>query len=264
MRDDNSPNLNVRQQSDLVDGDRTKYVMDWPYMIILRHDGLLHEIIEGRMRGKPTTGSRRIQMRHDLANDGGSVCCKKKIGLTTLQTRRARDNMIEVYKIMTGKDKIDKEQLFPLADSNYGPRGHSLKIRKDRSNLDIRKHFFSQRVVNAWNKLPQHVVDAPSVNSFKTGWTTSGKIWTLQTALLNKSIIVQVQVQVHVQIKRAADVNKNLCGRDGRTICGPQCVPKSTSVTLAVDEKTLPMATITARTDRQTDRQSATQYAAPS
>jgi len=38
------------------------------------------------------------------------------------------------------------------------------------------------------------------------------------------------------------------------------CVPKSTSVTLAVDERTLPMATITGRTDRQ----SATQYAAPS
>ena len=35
----------------------------------------------------------------------------------------------------------------------------------------------------------------------------------------------------------------------------PQCVLKSTSVTLAVDEKTLPMATITGRTDRQTDRQ---------
>ena len=50
-------------------------------------------------------------------------------------------------------------------------------------------------------------------------------------------------------------INKNLCGRDGRTICGPQCVPKSTSVTLAVDEKTLPMATITGRTDKQTDGQ---------
>ena len=69
--------------------------------------------------------------------------------------------------IMTGKISIKAEQFFPLADSNYGLRRHSLKIRKDRSNLDIRKHFFSQRVVNAWNKLPQHVVDAPSVNSFK-------------------------------------------------------------------------------------------------
>ena len=37
----------------------------------------------------------------------------KKIGLTTLQTRKARGDMIEVYKIMTGKDKIDKEQFFP-------------------------------------------------------------------------------------------------------------------------------------------------------
>jgi len=64
--------------------------------------------------------------------------------------------MIQAYKIMTGKDKIDREQFFQLADSNYGLRGHSLKIQKDRPNLDIRKHFFSQRVVNAWNKLPQH------------------------------------------------------------------------------------------------------------
>ena len=83
--------------------------------------------------------------------------------------------MIEVYKIMTGKDKLVREQFFPLTDSNYGLRGHSLKIRKDRSNLDIRKHFFSQRVVNAWNKLPQHVVDAPSVNSFKNRQDNLGK-----------------------------------------------------------------------------------------
>jgi len=38
-------------------------------------------------------------------------------------------------------------------------------------------------------------------------------------------------------------------------ICGPQCVPKSAFVTLAVDETTLPMATITGRTERQMDRQ---------
>jgi len=43
---------------------------------ILRHDGLLHETTEGRMRGKPTKG-RRIQMLHDLANDGGFVALKR-------------------------------------------------------------------------------------------------------------------------------------------------------------------------------------------
>jgi len=91
----------------------------------------------------------------------------KKLGLMTLQIKRVRGDMIQVYKIMTGKDKIDREQLFQLADSNYALRGHSLKIRKDRRHLDIRKHFSRKRVVNTWNKLPQHVVDAPSVNSFK-------------------------------------------------------------------------------------------------
>ena len=42
----------------------------------LRQDGLLHEITECRMRGKPTRG-RKIQMLHDFANDGGFVALKR-------------------------------------------------------------------------------------------------------------------------------------------------------------------------------------------
>jgi len=37
----------------------------------------LHEITEGRTRGKPTRGRRRIQMLHDLANDSGHVALKQ-------------------------------------------------------------------------------------------------------------------------------------------------------------------------------------------
>jgi len=44
---------------------------------VSRHDGLLHEITKGRMRGKPTRGRRRIQMIHYLANDGGFVALKR-------------------------------------------------------------------------------------------------------------------------------------------------------------------------------------------
>jgi len=36
-------------------------------------------ITEGRMRGKQTTGRRRIQMLHDLANDGGCVALKREL-----------------------------------------------------------------------------------------------------------------------------------------------------------------------------------------
>ena len=44
---------------------------------VLRSNGLMHEIIEGRMKGKPTRGRRRIQMLRDLANDGGFTALKR-------------------------------------------------------------------------------------------------------------------------------------------------------------------------------------------
>ena len=46
-------------------------------------------------------------------------------------------------------------------------RGHSLKLLKKRCNGELRRNFFSQRVVDVWNGLPQYVVDADSVNCFK-------------------------------------------------------------------------------------------------
>jgi len=44
---------------------------------ILRHDGLLHETSEGRMKSKPTRGRRRIQTLQDLEYDSGFVACKR-------------------------------------------------------------------------------------------------------------------------------------------------------------------------------------------
>ncbi len=44
---------------------------------------------------------------------------------------------------------------------------HSLKLKKKRSRLDLRKYYFSNRVVNNWNNLPEQVVAAGSVDSFK-------------------------------------------------------------------------------------------------
>ena len=91
----------------------------------------------------------------------------KRLGLTTLRIRRTRGDLIEVFKIMTGRERINKDQLFHTSQNSHGLRGHSLKIVKERSTRDVRKYFFTQRVVNDWNKLPQHVVDAKTVNGFK-------------------------------------------------------------------------------------------------
>jgi len=88
--------------------------------------------------------------------------------LTTLETRRIRGDMIETYKILTGKEKLDKDLFFkqPYRSSR---RGHELKIYKGKCRLDLRKFSFSNRVVNEWNKLPKCVVGSKTVNQFKAG-----------------------------------------------------------------------------------------------
>ena len=90
----------------------------------------------------------------------------KECGLTTLETRRLRGDQIEVFKILNGYENIDRNMFFSLKKDSR-TRGHEVKLVKDQCRLDIRKHSFSQRTINEWNKLSTDCVTASSVNMFK-------------------------------------------------------------------------------------------------
>jgi hypothetical protein len=90
----------------------------------------------------------------------------KKLNLPSLRFRRLRGDIIEAYKLTTG---IYDTTLPPLLhiDNNSRTRGHSLKLCKSRWTSTIRGRVFTNRIVNQWNALPEDVVSAPTLDTFK-------------------------------------------------------------------------------------------------
>jgi ribonuclease P/MRP protein subunit RPP40 len=89
-----------------------------------------------------------------------------KLHLWTLEERRNRADLIELFKMHKGLSCIKIDKLFEPA-LNSKTRGHSLKLKKHCCHLDLRKYFFSERVVNRWNALSEDAISATTVNSFK-------------------------------------------------------------------------------------------------
>ena len=94
-----------------------------------------------------------------------------EIGLTTLEARRRRGDLIEVYKIMTKKECVDPKTWFDLMfemgnSSTRNAMGH-LNIKRRAVRLDCRRYFFSVRVWQHWNELDDVIKQAETTNEFK-------------------------------------------------------------------------------------------------
>jgi len=109
----------------------------------------------------------------------------KCLNLWTLEERRNRQDMVEVSKMYKGFTRLSIDELFERDANIKGTRGHTFRLKKEQSVKDVRKYFFSQRVVNRWNSLDQETVDVGSINSFKGRLdkirkTRMGFLWTLR------------------------------------------------------------------------------------
>ena len=123
-----------------------------------------------------------VQKRAIRAVSGLSGSYEEKLAalkLPSLEARRMRGDLIEVFKIIHGFENVNASKFFTFASENHcyatrastvvqdGKSAPSLDLAKKPFKLDIRGKFFSQRVINAWNGLPYSLKCATSVNQFK-------------------------------------------------------------------------------------------------
>ena len=102
-----------------------------------------------------------------------------KVKLPTLLYRRYRGDMIKVFKIVNSKYDNDViVDFLPMMNTNA--RGNSLEIKKSHSRKELRRNYFTQRIVDQWSLLLEYVVKSKSLNSFKS---SLDRIW-LDTSVM--------------------------------------------------------------------------------
>jgi ribonuclease P/MRP protein subunit RPP40 len=88
------------------------------------------------------------------------------LGIEKLELRRLKQDLITAYKILFGLLDVNANELFTVHNTNYDTRGHAYKLLQGHCRTDVRRHFFTERVIKIWNNLPANETDFYNVKAF--------------------------------------------------------------------------------------------------
>ena len=97
----------------------------------------------------------------------------RRLRLTSLELRRTRGDLIEFFKYSNGLTHLELAAPPQLTHSRHvdgpahGTRGEEHRLTKQFTKITQRDMFFSNRIVNEWNKLPNDIISSTTLNSFK-------------------------------------------------------------------------------------------------
>ena len=95
----------------------------------------------------------------------------KEVGLLSLQDRRLQYDLVQTFKIIRGFDNVDYRTWFTLVGPSPArvtrDTSDPLNIIRQNPRTEIRRQFFSQRVISHWNGLDTAIKNSPSVFAFK-------------------------------------------------------------------------------------------------
>jgi len=124
------------------------------------------------------------------------------LDLQTLKYRRIRRDIIEVYKMISGRYDETVTNWFTNRhiDKKYEVKSHRFCIHQFPIKFDVRKFKFTNRVISVWYTLPNTVVSANTIDTFKA---RLDRLWSDQEVKYNwkSDIITRSRSQVSVIIE---------------------------------------------------------------